>query len=162
VDKEELRKRVRSIRLAMPAEEAAEKSRAIVNRVIAETDWRQVKAAHMYSTIEKLNEVDTGPLINYLKSQQPRIKIDIQSTASGSAIPTKQYDLIIVPVLAFDKKANRLGWGGGWYDRFLIAQPQALKVGLAYQPGFVAKGLPVEQHDIPLDKIITEEGIITS
>jgi 5-formyltetrahydrofolate cyclo-ligase len=68
----------------------------------------------------------------------------------------EKFDLILVPCLAFDKDNYRLGWGGGFYDRFLAAQPKALKIGLCYQNGFVKEGLTHQPHDIPLDKIITE------
>jgi 5,10-methenyltetrahydrofolate synthetase len=73
--------------------------------------------------------------------------------------PTSKFDLIIIPCLAFDGDLCRLGWGGGWYDRFLAGQPEAMKIGLAYQNSLVEAGLPREAHDIPLDKIITESGI---
>ena len=49
------------------------------------------------------------------------------------------------------------GLGGGWYDKFSAIQPEALKVGLAYQAGLIENGLPAEQHDIRLDEIITEQ-----
>lgn len=67
----------------------------------------------------------------------------------------KQYDLIIVPIVGFDKDNYRLGLGGGWYDRFLADQPRAQTIGLAYTLCEVDI-LPHESHDISLDKIITE------
>lgn len=62
------------------------------------------------------------------------------------------FDLIIVPGLAFDEQKYRLGYGGGYYDNFLITQPQAQKVGIFYPFQKVSK-VPIEEHDIKLDII---------
>ncbi len=70
-----------------------------------------------------------------------------------------QFDVIIVPVLGFDADGFRLGYGKGHYDRFLAKQAGSLTIGLAYQDGFIADGLPHEPHDIPLSLVITEERI---
>jgi 5,10-methenyltetrahydrofolate synthetase len=70
------------------------------------------------------------------------------------------FDAVIVPMLGFDPRTlHRLGYGGGYYDRFLAAQPAAHKIGVCYEIGKV-EGLPNEPHDIPLDMIITELGKI--
>ncbi|MEZ4990455.1 MAG: 5-formyltetrahydrofolate cyclo-ligase [Saprospiraceae bacterium] len=63
------------------------------------------------------------------------------------------YDLIIVPGLAFDFHGNRLGYGGGYYDRFLPAHPEAYKTALCYSFQLM-NNLPVEPHDIPLDSVL--------
>lgn len=70
-------------------------------------------------------------------------------------------DLVVVPGVAFDGHGNRLGYGGGYYDRFLPevrkANPKVSLVGLAY--GFqVVESLPAEAHDIPMDGLATEAG----
>jgi 5-formyltetrahydrofolate cyclo-ligase len=61
-------------------------------------------------------------------------------------------DYIIVPGLAFDRKGNRLGYGGGYYDRFLEDHKEAYKVGLAY-PFQVIDNVPIEPFDAVLDQI---------
>lgn len=66
----------------------------------------------------------------------------------------KQIDLILVPGLAFDKRGHRLGYGKGYYDRFL-KQTEAFKIGLAFTE-HVLDELPIEPHDVPLDLIITD------
>ena len=69
--------------------------------------------------------------------------------------------MVLIPGLAFDAKGNRLGRGKGYYDRFL-ADPRmqlALKVGVAWNFQVVSE-VPVSAHDIPMDWIVTEEGII--
>ena len=63
-------------------------------------------------------------------------------------------DLVVIPGLAFDRRGNRLGLGGGYYDRFL-AQVNATKAGLIYS-ALLLDTLPTETHDIPMDLVITE------
>lgn len=63
------------------------------------------------------------------------------------------YDLIIIPGLAFDKNNYRLGYGAGYYDNFLIHQPDALKVGIFY-PFQEVESVPREEHDVRLEEIL--------
>jgi 5-formyltetrahydrofolate cyclo-ligase len=67
-------------------------------------------------------------------------------------------EVIFIPGLAFDVKGYRLGYGGGFYDR-MLRETSALKVGVCYSFQLV-ESLPVELHDVPVDLIITESGII--
>jgi 5-formyltetrahydrofolate cyclo-ligase len=64
---------------------------------------------------------------------------------------------VIVPMLAFSNSGHRIGYGGGYFDRFL-KDHRGLKVGLAYEWQHIDV-MPVESHDIPLDIIITETSI---
>ena len=68
-------------------------------------------------------------------------------------------DLIMVPLVAFDKQLNRIGYGGGFYDRFLQTCPQALTVGLAFENQIVGQ-LPTQAWDHPVDLVLTEQRII--
>jgi 5-formyltetrahydrofolate cyclo-ligase len=69
-------------------------------------------------------------------------------------IKPQDFDLIIIPGLAFDKRGFRLGHGAGYYDRFL-AKTDAFKLGLGY--GFqLVDELPINPHDIPVDAILTD------
>ena len=65
----------------------------------------------------------------------------------------------ITPALALDMHGYRLGYGKGYYDRFLQSHPNVHSIGVAYRD-FIAKELPHNEHDIPLDLIITEKGAI--
>lgn len=69
-------------------------------------------------------------------------------------------DIIVVPLLGFDRRGHRLGWGKGYYDRTIAAmkrRPQTVGLAFAMQEvGMVAS----EEHDIPLDLIITEKGLV--
>jgi 5-formyltetrahydrofolate cyclo-ligase len=72
-------------------------------------------------------------------------------------IHPKEIDLILVPAVAFTKKGERIGMGSGYYDRFL-ARTDAFKVGLAYEDQIIDE-IPVEDHDIHMDIVITDENI---
>jgi 5-formyltetrahydrofolate cyclo-ligase len=73
--------------------------------------------------------------------------------------PAVAPDLFLVPLLAFDRRGRRLGYGGGYYDRTLPLYPGRPALGFAYAAQQVAN-LPAEPHDHPLDAIVTEAGVI--
>jgi len=75
-------------------------------------------------------------------------------TVEASAV-----DVFLVPGLAFDRKLFRLGRGRGFYDRTL-AQTKALKIGLASSAQVLNEDLPNEQHDCPMDVLVTEKFVI--
>jgi 5-formyltetrahydrofolate cyclo-ligase len=67
--------------------------------------------------------------------------------------------LLLVPCVGFGPHGLRLGYGGGFYDRTLATlSPRPYTVGLAYANGYVP-GLQAEPHDVPLDTVLTEEGV---
>lgn len=72
---------------------------------------------------------------------------------------TSENSLCIVPGLSFDKFGTRLGFGGGYYDRFLSENPSVIPVALCYERCLCADKLPYEAHDIPINMIITENSI---
>jgi 5-formyltetrahydrofolate cyclo-ligase len=91
---------------------------------------------------------------------------NLQRGAYGIPEPSKDWPLaypkiLLVPLLAFDRRGHRLGYGGGYYDRtldFLRANSTARAVGVAYA-GQEVPELPCEAHDHPLDAVITENGV---
>lgn len=76
-----------------------------------------------------------------------------------SKVEGKNFDLIIVPGLAFDRAGTRLGMGKGYYDRFLSGQKQALRVALAFSFQILDQ-LPKDPYDEAVDMIITEDEVI--
>lgn len=70
-----------------------------------------------------------------------------------------QRTVCIVPGLAFTVSGERLGYGGGYYDRFLSEHPEIYTIGLAYEK-CIAETLPLEKHDVKVKSIITEERTI--
>lgn len=79
------------------------------------------------------------------------------SHPAGDQAFSGEYDLILVPGLAFDHRSYRLGYGGGYYDNFMANHPNAKKIGLFY-PFQQAEHLPIEPHDIRLDEILTNKS----
>jgi len=73
--------------------------------------------------------------------------------------PVVAPDLIIAPMIAFDRSLNRLGQGGGHYDRTFGQYPQATRIGLAWSVQ-ETDAVPVQPHDVPLHMIVTESEII--
>ena len=120
-------------------------------------------------------EVDTFELISKLKDKNiyaPRIekqeinfyKLDLNNLKMNKyhileplgtdKITNFQDTVILVPGLMFDQTGNRLGYGGGYYDKFL-SNKSLFKIGICYQELLIPK-LEVEEHDIKMDMIITE------
>ena len=79
----------------------------------------------------------------------------------GSEIPATgdDVDTIILPMLGFDRTGRRIGYGAGYYDRFLAKNRKLRKIGIAFSCQEY-ENLPVDENDIPMDCIITEEGIV--
>jgi len=89
----------------------------------------------------------------------PNDKIEINNL--GININTKEIkkpDVIICPLIGFDKSLNRLGRGGGYYDKSLNKYKNTIKIGFAYSIQKI-KMVPIETHDISMDVIITEKAI---
>ena len=130
------------------------------------------------------HEIDDSDLLNFLRSKRVNISLPIirknnqmdffewtnkdplKINKYGIAEPTlgkKIYpDLIFIPLVAYDDDLNRLGYGGGFYDRYLerIANiKKILKIGLGFSYQKIKK-IPINKHDMKLDLIITEKKII--
>lgn len=138
----------------MSKSEVSSKSRLIGRRLLNEVDWNSYPKICVFEPISRLNEVDISGVVSRLKAQ--RREVIVLPHAKTAQAPKSKFDIIIVPCLAFDTANYRLGWGGGFYDKFLAAQPKAIKIGVCFQSGFIEGGLPHEPHDIRLDKIFTE------
>lgn len=130
------------------------------------------------------SEVMTGPIINFLHSKGRRLfapclrgkKIfpaalgrpcTLKKGAFGIFEPAPArpphartgLSAVLVPGIAFDLKGNRLGFGGGYFDRFLKSLPKKTKkIALAFS-GQIVQAVPKEPHDIKMDHIITEKGV---
>jgi len=87
------------------------------------------------------------------------VKRNFQLLEPPITSPIVQPDVLLVPLLAFDKGGHRLGYGQGHYDRYL-QHYKALTVGIGFKEQEVEK-IPSQSHDIPLDFIMTEEGVFS-
>lgn len=124
-------------------------SMAVCSEAYAAIDWSCIKTVLSYTPIFGANEIDP----HYLTERLYDIKVDKIVPLKNATMPAEKYDLIIVPVLGFRSDGYRLGRGGGWYDRLIAAQPQAITVGLAYACTNV--DFTPESHDKRLTYIFT-------
>lgn len=161
--KSKLRQELKAIRLSISQAEHTLNSRSIVKRLQRTLDWSTVKTVHYFEPIEELLEVDIAGLITHLEDNYPKIQLFAPRKIKGkwqmvslkTATPPVNFDVIVVPMLGFDKTLHRLGYGGGYYDTFLATQAKARKVGVCFESGRVEK-IPAETHDIGLDIVVTE------
>lgn len=128
----------------------------ISTKLLIETLWQQNKAVylpvlHPFSPGHLLflrYHADTPMVQNQFLISEPQLNVT-------QVLPINRLDIIFTPLVAFDTKGNRLGMGGGFYDRTLQQwqQQNFLPVGLAHQCQLV-DNLPLERWDIPLAKIL--------
>ena len=86
-------------------------------------------------------------------------RFGIREPMSGreQAVLPQRGELFLVPMVGFDEKNNRMGYGGGYYDRYFANYPELRRVGLAFSAQAVPS-LPVETTDVPMTDILTELG----
>lgn len=174
-EKKQLRQTMLTKRLQLNATQKEMYDRTICAQVLQLVSQNNYQVIHAY--IPMANEINITPLLQQLlalnktvvcpktlpaRSLENRILTSLQDLETGikgtqhPATPQVyqgNYDLIIVPGLAFDDTQYRLGYGGGYYDNFLASQPQAHKLGIFYPFQKVAK-VPIEAHDYCLDGIL--------
>ncbi len=91
----------------------------------------------------------------YCSIPEPRRELRASNAIKGSTI-----DTILVPGSLFDEQGGRMGYGGGYYDRFMANEaPSARRIGLAFEIQ-VVDALSLQPHDVPLDLIVTEKRLI--
>ena len=164
-----------------PAQTAAA-GQAILSRLLGLDEHARARVVHTY-VAAKDNEVDTDEFIRLSLARDKRVAVPVVWSGSrvlrhaeihdldqlrpgpwGLRQPPADHahwiddpgaiDLVIVPGLAFDGCGGRLGFGGGFYDRFL-ARVQAPKIGLVYAC-LRLQEIPVASHDVPVDIVLTE------
>ncbi len=108
----------------------------------------------VFTTI--VGEPETAPFVAWCADRRkrtavPEVEVDVTWP-----------DVVIVPGLAFTRAGDRLGQGGGWYDRFLArVAPSCVTVGVAFAPQIV-DDLPTEPHDVRLDCVVTDRDTFRS
>jgi 5-formyltetrahydrofolate cyclo-ligase len=158
--KADLRQQLKQARLEMLAAARDAANQAIIKQLKNSTDWSIITTLHYFEPILKLNEVNLTGFIKSLKFEHPKLKIYTSKKLNGLwQIPNIKFDVIIVPMLGFEPNTlHRVGYGGGYYDKFLATQPGAKKIGVCFEQGRV-ESLPSEPHDISLDIIITDRSV---
>lgn len=170
MDKISLRAELKNRRQKLSDTQVTTLSQKIILSTWQIVNWDLVHSLHCYLPIAKNNEIDTFPLIRAARQANPQLKIATtninketfwldENLESTKKVPDIfQFGLIIVPMLGFDKSGYRLGYGGGFYDKFLASQQLARIIGVCYEFGNMPN-LPREKHDVPLPTIITEKSI---
>ena len=186
-DRQSLRKRILEARDGLTAEVRHEKSEAVMEKFWNLPEMQQWSTLFMY--VDFRSEVETLELINRCLDQGIRVAVPLVDAKAVRMIPllikdpeqdlvsgyydipepdpmktTKvdagEIDAAVIPGSVFDIRGGRLGYGGGYYDRFLVNDaPQAKRIGFAFEMQIVEK-VPVEPHDQPLDILITEKRIV--
>jgi 5-formyltetrahydrofolate cyclo-ligase len=181
-DKKLLRDRARALRSSLTPAEIMEKSERICRNLMDVLDG----ANPLMVYVSKPREVHTRALISHLLAQEKTIIVPIiekdtktlrlsylddpsvlsQSTFNvsepvGHEVPAHASDVkvVIIPMLAFDKRGNRLGYGAGYYDRFLTTHPHLTRIGIAFACQELTE-IPADPTDAGMDMIVTDTGII--
>jgi len=185
--KREIRKRILALRNAMPREEIAAASLEIVKKLTEMEEIRRASTLMVFLSFG--SEVHTDDLIRWGWGEGKRIVVPLccpetrelmpcridgfdeletghygirEPKASHlQPVPQREIDAVLIPAVAFDRRGCRVGYGGGYYDRFLPEVPRAAKIGAAFACQIVAE-IPADPYDVTVDRIVTEKGIISS
>lgn len=180
-EKNLIRKRMKQLRADMTRTERFEKSMQIFEQLITVPEFK--RADRIYTYVSMDNEIDTIMLIDYSLSLEKRVFVprvsgkdmefyeisDISELNPGYMgiyepdINGKEPDysrtgFMCMPGLAFDRSYNRIGYGGGFYDRYLSVENKLYKAALAYEAQLL-ESIPAQDGDVRPDMIVTEESI---
>ncbi len=180
MQKTELRKLYKEKRKELSQSDFEERCRAIVEGILTHFDFSSVEYLHLFLPIHRQREIDTYKLIDQLKNRYPLLKIVVPKVIPNSfemthylytpttlelnswgipeplpirqnQIAESQIQVVIVPLLIFDTQGNRVGYGKGFYDRFLQkCTNNPLKIGVCIENA-VEKIDNIDPFDIRLD-----------
>ena len=184
MDKTALRKKYKALRNSLSENEIEEKSLAIANKILTLPLWEQTYF-HIFLPITEQKEINTEFILHVLSGKDKEIIVskadfatrkmthflltdntkikkneyNIPEPVDGIEIPSTKIDVVFVPLLTFDKKRHRVGYGKGFYDTFLSeCKPDVIKIGLSF---FEPEELitDVFEGDIRLDYCVTPDSI---
>ena len=185
----ELRKTYLEMRRHLSQTEVALRSQLICTNFFFRFDLESVRFLHIFLPIVKQNEPDTWLIIGEIRKKQPEIKIlvprikplsnslehvELQETSPlrenqlgirepqfGETYQPDQVDIVLVPLLVFDMTGHRVGYGKGFYDRFLAeCRADTLRVGLSLFDG-VPRIDDINAHDEPLHHCVTPQEVVS-
>lgn len=184
--KAELRQTYKLLRKNLSEEQVEDLSLIIANQLLTLPIW-DFEFYHTFLTIEEHHEVNTDYILNILSGKDKHIVIsksdfstaemthylltdstiikkndwNIPEPVGGIPIDTKQIEVVFIPLLTFDQTGHRVGYGKGFYDRFLThCNPETIKIGLSFFEG-TEKIIDVFDSDIKLNYCVTPEKIYT-
>ena len=175
MDKKELRKKIREQKRSMTEEQIVAASQRLGELFLACDQYQNAKTIYGYLPYNQ--EVRTVPMLEQAMKEGKRVAVpkcygeemrfifmdDLSKVEKGYAnIPEPVADepvaddktaLVLMPGMAFTKDGKRMGYGGGFYDKFLAAEPDHPTVALCYDFQMV-EDLPTEDYDIPVDCVL--------
>lgn len=184
MNKKELRIKYKALRASFSYDEVEEKSIDIANRLLQLPIWDKIYY-HVFLSIVEHKEVDTEPILHMLSGKDKEIIVSqsdfktrdmthflltdntkfrkneyhIPEPVDGVTVPSEKIDVVFVPLLAFDMAGNRVGYGKGFYDKFLSGcRKDTIKIGLSF---FEAEEncSDVFESDVRLDYCVTPDKI---
>ena len=183
MSKAAIRTEIRDRLRALDPQQKADADRRISDRVLELPEFQHARRIFCYLPLA--TEVDTRPIVAHLLATHGAAYVpitdidarmlhvaeissldDLTEGPYGIPEPTDPrlvdpalIDLWIVPGIAFDRQGRRIGHGGGYFDTFFGAHPtSAPKVAVAYAFQ-VVDGVPADDHDVPVDLVVTEDEI---
>lgn len=182
--KKELRIKYKELRQQLSQNEIEDKSLLVANKLLELPIWDK-KYYHLFLTLEAQKEVHTDFILNILGGKDKEVVVSrsdfesmtmvhylltdstrlvtsaygIPEPVEGIEVPSQKIDVVFVPLLAFDKQGHRVGYGKGFYDRFLNeCREDVTTVGLSF---FAAEIEPIEANttDVPMDFCVTPERV---
>ena len=182
--KAELRKKYKNLRNSLTESDADDLSLTLANQVLKLDIWT-FSFYHIFLSIEEQKEVNTDYILNILSGKDKNIlisksdfktgdmthflltdntaikknKYNIPEPVDGIEILDNKIDVVFIPLLAFDKTGNRIGYGKGFYDRFLAnCKAETIKIGLSF---FETENeiKDIFEGDIKLDYCVTPEQV---
>ena len=185
MDKAQLRSEIQSTLLVMQPGHRDRKSRRACERLIATEQFQNASAVMLFLSLP--HEVDTSeailsawqlgkvvavPKVSWEQRHMIPVQINsletgfsteasgLRNPTTGLPVPFGDIDLVVTPALAFDRKGNRLGRGGGYYDKFFAHERlKACRCGFAYAEQIV-ETVPATDHDQTMDMVVTNDEII--
>ena len=180
MEKNELRRLVREAKRNVPLDEKKYRSQGILHRVEDMRVFAEARTVLMYWSMD--DEVYTHTFARKWygmktillpcvegddlvirryegdQSLRPGPQFGIPEPVGEPVDDMSRIDMIIVPGVAFDKSANRMGRGRGFYDRLLRSTSNAVKTGVAFDFQ-IFDSIPVDTHDVPMDMVVCESAI---
>lgn len=175
MNKQQLRQAIRQRKRAMTQEEIEDRSRSLCEKFLNSDNYRRCTC--LYGYLPYNQEVRTWPILHQALADGKQVAVpkvygdemkfiyltDLTQVAAGYAgipepiaddpVAEQQDALVLMPGLAFDPQGHRIGYGGGFYDKFLSREPKHPTVALCYEFQMVDH-LETEQFDIPVNTVI--------
>ncbi len=189
MNRAKLREQIRLMRREQPRKLVESKSKQIQARLLSLREFLEAETVSFYAAKRADGEVETEDMIKSSLKKKKRVLVPITDKENRRLIfselrdydlelvpgtfeipePKSEYrrivspshtDLVVVPGIVFDMRGYRLGYGFGYYDRFLSSlRKETPTIGLAFEFQIVGK-IPVGDQDIPVRKIVTEQRVI--